>query len=213
VTRNSPLSLKLPATLWTRDQLRALIAKEFGIKLSSVSVGRLMTQLGLVCQRSLLDAYSPEAQQWLKQKYPQIRAQAKYAAADIFFAHEALVQSELPRSAASTGKDKSSAAKAKVRDQTLLSAASGKSAPRFMVVSGNVSAEMFVDFLRRLMYRRTRPLYLLLTDRPALRSGKVRAYVESLDGMLRMLFLPSFSAESGSSEAERHGHPNGRSGR
>ena len=39
--------------LWTRDTVRALIRREFGVSLSAVSVGRLLRTLGLSPQRPL----------------------------------------------------------------------------------------------------------------------------------------------------------------
>ena len=204
VTRNSPLNLKQAPLLWTRERLRTLIAKEFGIKLSSVSVGRLMSRLGIVCERLSFDTRSPTARQWLKQEYPRIRAQARRAGAELFVAQEAVVQADPLRDTLLAGGGRSSAAKAKARHLMLLSAASGRNAPRFILVSGTVGAEVLVDFLQRLIYERSRPVHLLLIDAPASRSGKVRAYVESLDGRLRLLFLPSFVAASGSADTQHH---------
>ena len=69
VTLKSPLQMKLPFALWTRAQIRSLIQRKFGVKLSSVSVGRLLAQLGLTCQKPLFRAYQQDAslvERWLK---------------------------------------------------------------------------------------------------------------------------------------------------
>ena len=57
VTTRNPLQFKLPFALWTRAQIQTLIAQRFAVKLSLVSVGRLLAQLGLTCQRPLFRAY------------------------------------------------------------------------------------------------------------------------------------------------------------
>jgi len=51
VTAKSPLQYRFEFALWTREMIRILLREEFGLKLSLASVGRLLQQLGLTCQR------------------------------------------------------------------------------------------------------------------------------------------------------------------
>jgi hypothetical protein len=56
--------------------------------LSLVSVGRLLAQLGITCQKPLHRALERDealVQQWLKQEYPKIKAMAQREQADIYF--------------------------------------------------------------------------------------------------------------------------------
>ena len=53
VREKNPLQLKFEYALWTLAMIRELIQKKFDVKLSEVSVGRLMKRLGFSAQRPL----------------------------------------------------------------------------------------------------------------------------------------------------------------
>src|SRR5215213_6299847 len=53
----TPRQLQFAFALWTRAMVRELIGREFGVRLSEVSVGRLLRKLGLSPQRPLYRAY------------------------------------------------------------------------------------------------------------------------------------------------------------
>lgn len=48
-----PRQLRFEFALWTRERVRELIRREFGVRLPAVSVGRLLRSLGLSPQRPL----------------------------------------------------------------------------------------------------------------------------------------------------------------
>src|ERR1035437_4400900 len=92
ITGKSPLQYRFEFALWTREIIRMLLAEEFQLKLSLSSVGRLLKQLGLSCQRPLFRAVEQDPERvrhWLDEEYPRIRRQAQRQRAEIYFGDEA----------------------------------------------------------------------------------------------------------------------------
>jgi transposase len=186
-----------------------LIADRFGIKMSEVSVGRLLAQLGLTCQRPLYAAYEQNpslVEQWLKKEYPRIRAEARKMGAEIYFGDEAGVRS-----------DAHSGTTWSLRGQTpivltsgqrfglnMLSAVSAKGLLRFMVVKGRVGAEQVCQFMQRLMHRAKHPVFLILDGHPMHKSKLVKRCEQSYGGKLKLFFLPPYSPELNPDEQVWH---------
>lgn len=84
IVGNDPRQLRFEFALWTRGMVGELIRREFGVRRSAVSVGRLLRTLGRWPQRPLHRAYQQDPQQvarWKAEEYPKLRAQAAKARA------------------------------------------------------------------------------------------------------------------------------------
>lgn len=200
VTGKNALQLGFPFALWTRAMIARLIQKRCAVRLSLVSVGRLLAQLGLSCQKPLWRAYQQDGsrvEQWLKREYPRIRAQAKREKAEIFFEDESGVRSDFH--SGSTWAVRGETPIVRVTGQrfslNMISAVSPRGTLRFMVVKGGVAARVFIQFLKRLLHGQRRPVFLIVDGHPAHRAKMVKSYVEGLAGKLRLFFLPPYSPE------------------
>ena len=97
ITSKNPLQLKFEFALWTREMVRDVIHDQFKVKLSVVSVGRLLKKLGMSPQKPLRRAYQQDKERvdrWLNEQYPQIRHMAKREKATIYFGDEATIRSD-----------------------------------------------------------------------------------------------------------------------
>jgi len=200
VTGKSPLQYRFEFALWTREMIRILLREEFQLKLSLASVGRLLKQLGLSCQRPLFRATEQDAErvrQWREEEYPAIRRQARDEGADIYFGDEAGVRSDCHAGTTWGARGKTPVVRSTGQRSSvnMISAVSARGHLRFMVVKGRVNGPVFVAFLQRLMHNAHRPIFLVLDGGSYHRGRVVKEYVASLGGKLRLFFLPPYAPE------------------
>lgn len=200
VTLKNPLQLKFEFALWTRGMIRVAIFKKFGIKLSLASIGRLLAQLGLSCQKPLFRAFQQNSSlvaQWLDKEYPKIKSLAKKLKADVFFEDEAGVRSDFHsgRTWAPVGKTPVVRVTGARFGFNIISAVSPRGEMRFMVVHGSVGAKQFCEFLKRLMHNARRKVFVIVDGHPAHKAKLAKKLVESYKGNLRLFYLPPYSPE------------------
>ena len=200
ITSKNPLQLKFTFALWTSRMVQELIRRKYGIELSKASVCRLLNQLGLTPQRPVWRAYQqcPEdVQRWLNEEYPQIRELAKKEKAIIFFGDEAGVRSD--HHAGTTWAPKGRTPVVSTTGArfglNLISAVSAQGEFRFMVTKGRVGAQVFIDFLDRLIYNAKRPIFLIVNGHPSHKAKMVNRFLDEHKGKLRLFFLPPYSPE------------------
>jgi transposase len=200
VTGKSPLQLRFEFALWTRSMIRELIREKFGVRLSEVSVGRMLRKLGLSPQKPLRRAYErdPELVEiWRKKQFPEIRRLAKKERATLYFSDEAGVRSDFHAGTtwALKGQTPIVPATGQRFGMNLISAISPRGDFRFMTVEGRMNAEKFIEFLKRLIHNAPHPVFLVVDRHPSHRAKKVLTFVRSTKGRLRLFFLPPYAPD------------------
>jgi transposase len=200
IAGSDPRQMQFESALWTREMVREVIRREFGVAVSVVSVGRLLRKLGLSPQRPLHRAYQQDpaaVQRWKDEDYPAIRAEAEAAGASIWFADEAGVRSDYHAGttwapAGQTPVVRTTGARFAVN---MISVVSAQGALRFAVYEASTSAAVFIDFCRRLLHDAPGPVFLIVDGHPAHRATATKEFTASTEGRLRLFFLPGYSPE------------------
>ena len=200
LSSKNPAQMQFPIALWTREIIRELIKRRFGVNMALTSVGNLMRRLGFSVQRPLMRAYerNPEAvKHWLEVGYPDIQKMAKKHHAMIFFEDESGIRSDYRSGTtwAPRGQRPVVERTGKRISCNMLSAVSARGELRFMVTPGRVGAAAFTEFLKRLVHGVTRPIFLIVDGHPSHRAKMTKRFVESLNGKLRLFFLPGYSPD------------------
>jgi transposase len=200
IVGRDPRQLSFEVALWTREMVRELIRREFGVRLSAVSVGRLLAKLGLSPQRPLWRAYQQDAaavDRWKREQFPAIREQAAQQGTTIWFGDEAGVRSDYHAGTTwapvgHTPVVKTTGARHSVN---LVSAVTAQGALRFAAYEGRFTSATFIDFCKRLLHDADAPIFLVVDGHPTHRSRAVQDFVASTEGKLRLFLLPGYSPE------------------
>lgn len=195
-----PDQLKLPFYLWTRGAVARLIAREYGIKVSPVTVGRYLAAWGLSPQKPARRAYERNdaaIERWLKQDYPAIAGQAKREKAVIYWGDEMGLRSDhvTGTSYAPVGHTPVIRATGQRFGCNMISAITNKGALAFMVFQGGFTAPTFVEFMQRLLKQLNGRIYLIVDGHPVHRARSATAFVSQNAKRLRLIRLPGYCPE------------------
>jgi len=195
-----PDQLKLPFYLWTREAVGQLIERRFGIRLSVWTVGRYLARWNFTPQKPVRQAFekSPEAvRRWLEEEYPAIRKDAKREKAEIYWGDEMGLRSDH-----ATGRSYGRRGQTPVIPGTgarfgcnMISAITNRGKLNFMVFKERFEAEVFKEFLGRLVRQSDNKVFIIVDRHPVHRSLKVKHWLEVNERHIRMFFLPAYSPE------------------
>ena len=195
IREKNPLQLNFPFALWTVPMIRELIRREFGVRLSEVSVRRLLRNLGITPQRSKHKAH---------QQNPTLveRWRAKKEKALIFFAAEAGIRSDDHRGTtwAPTSETPVVESTGSRFSLNIPSAVSPRGELRFMVHEGTATAQTFCTFLERLSVGVEQKIFLVVDGHRVHRVRKVKECLERLNGKIDLCFLPLYAPQLNADE-------------
>lgn len=200
-----PDQLKLPYALWTRKAVKELIEREFGIVLAITTTGDYLRSWGYTPQKPKKKAYeqNPKAvQKWLSEEYPTIKAKAKLEDAEIHWGDETGVRNNCQhgRSYAPKGKTPVKKSMSKRFSTNMISTVTNQGKVEFMIYSGTMNSERFIEFIEQLIKKKKRKLYLILDNLKVHHSKPVKKWIEEHIDEIELFFLPSYSPEKNPDE-------------
>lgn len=200
ICEHAPDEYQLPGKLWTRAAVQQLVERYFGRRYGLPQISNRLHQLGLSPQRPLHRAIrqDPEAvARWRAQEFPALVARAREHKAMIWFGDEASVRSD-HHSGTTWGLSGQTPV---VRDSgerfgwNLLSAISPRGECRFMVTARRGSAQVFIEFLKKLLDRQEQPILLIVDNHSIHKAKTVQEYVASTAGKLELHYAPKYAPE------------------
>ncbi len=209
VVGSCPDQLRLPFALWTRQAVADLLFDRFGISMPLRSVGRYLSRWGMTPQVPVRRAYerNPTAvKNWLETEFPGIQERAKKEKAQILWGDEMGLRSEhqTGTSFAPKGKTPVVQGSGKRFGLNMLSVIARTGFMSFLIYAKNLTSEVFIDFLGRLISRAGRKIFLIVDSHPCHRSGQTRDWVAAHSGKIELFFLPGYSPDLNPDEYLNH---------
>jgi transposase len=200
ITGNDPRQLSFGLALWTRGMIRVLIQRQFGVRLSDVSVGSILRKLGMSPQRPLYRAYEQDpvkVTEWKEKTFPQIQALAKKKRAVIFFADEASVRTNYHAGTtwAPVGRTPVVQGSGIKRSISMVSAISPRGELHFKVYESGIKSQEFLEFCRMLVIETDRPVFLIMDNSQVHHATVLKEFADRSKGRLTLFFLPPYSPD------------------
>ncbi|MFL9911983.1 IS630 family transposase [Paraburkholderia sp. RL17-337-BIB-A] len=200
INGKNPMQYGFDFGLWTRNLVRELVQRDFGVTLSLASIGAMLARLNLTPQKPLQRAYQrdPDAiERWQRDTYPAIVRQAREESADIFFWDESGFRADSVhgRTWAQRGETPVVERPGQRQSMSAASAVNSKGAFWFATYEGGLSGELFVTLLRKLMSNRRKAVHFIVDGLPAHKKAIVKDYVASTGGKLTLHFLPGYAPD------------------
>jgi len=198
VRDTTPLQYQFEFALWTIGRIHAVLEKQFTIKVSRATVGRAMRALGFSPQRPLRRARERDpvlVARWEQEDFQAIVAEAKRLGARVFFGDEGGMRSDYHAGTTwgPIGHTPTVVTTGQRFRCNMLSAVSPDGQMHFMLHAGSVTAEVFVEFLRRLLHDIDGPIFLILDGHSTHKAKRVQQFVDEQNGRLKLFFLPPYS--------------------
>ncbi|MEY4211117.1 MULTISPECIES: IS630 family transposase [Methylomonas] len=136
-------------------------------------------------------------EKWQADEFPALKAETKRTGAVIYFADEAGVRSDFHAGTtwAPVGRTPTVKMTGRRYGLNLISAVSARGDFRFMVQECNVTAEVFIEFLKRLLRGAEQPIILVVDGHPIHKAKSVKTFVEQQQGRLQLVFLPPYAPQ------------------
>ena len=196
----TPDQLKLPFALWTREAVRQMILRHYGIDLPLRTTTDYLKRWGFTPQKPVKRAYEQDpkkVEHWLETEYPGIAAKAKREKAEIHWGDETGVQNNEYNARGFSPKGKAPVVRlnAKKSRINMISSVTNQGKVRFMLYQEKMSSPVLIRFMSRLIKDCERKVYLILDNLKVHHSKKVAVWLENNREKIEVFYLPPYAPE------------------
>ena len=195
-----PDQLTLPFALWTREAIRQLLKRRYGITMPIRTVGEYLKRWGFTVRKPVKRAYeqNPTAvNQWLQEAYPAIAVRAKQDKAEIYWGDETGLQTAAYRARGFAPKGKKPVVRLSAKKTTIsmISAVNNAGQMRFMLYRKGITATLMITFMGRLIRDAGRKVLLIVDNLRVHHSKAVTQWVQKHEAEIALCYLPSYAPE------------------
>jgi len=200
ITDSCPEQMKLPFVLWTREAVQMLIARRCRLQLSIWTVGRYLSRWGFTPQkpaRRACEKNTAEVKKWLEEEYPAIKKRAAELKAEIHWEDETGMRSDHQAGTtwAPCGHTPVVSCTGKRFRTNMISSITNRGKLAFRIYRCTFTAELFIDFLERLMKYKRQKVFVIVDGHPVHKSEAVQNWVKTNKSRIEMFFMPGYSPE------------------
>jgi len=197
---SNPDQLQIPGVLWTRQAVKALIERRFGIRLARQTVGTYLRRWGFSAkkpQRRWLEQDPERVRAWLQDEYPKIQARARREGALILFGDEMGVRAgqTAGRTYAPVGERAVVALTGKRFSANVISAIGADGTLVFDIFEGSCDEIRFLDFLDKLLEHFPDRKIFLIVDNASFHKSPAITYWLLDHPRLELFYLPPYAPE------------------
>lgn len=209
IVDKAPEQLKLAGALWTRQKIANYVKRTYGVEFSLQCVSNYMSRWGLTCQRPTKRAYAQDdvrVKSFMEKEYPAIAQRAKDEDAEIYWGDETGVcnTENFERGYAPKGHPPVLKVETKKERENMISAINNKGSARFKVYDENMTQQLFIDFMRRLVAESDKKVFFIV-DNLRVHHGKIVArWLDKHKDEIELFFLPPYSPEINPDEYLNH---------
>ena len=195
-----PDQLSMPFYLWTRESVAALIQNKFKLLLSKWTVGRYLAKWGFSSQKPARRAIEQDPiaiKKWFEIEYPTIQKLAKKEMATIHRGDEMGLRSDhnVGKTYGLIGKTPVIRRSGNRFSCNMISTITNLGKLSFMVFHENFTSEVFLRFLKRLVQKKSRKIFLIVDRHRAHRSKQVQQWLTKNEKAIKIFYLPSYCPE------------------
>lgn len=205
----TPDQVGLGSMLWTRADICQLVMEKYNITIKIRTMSDYLKRWDMTCQRPAKKAYlqdNVKLDEFMNDNYPDIVKKAKKEDAIIFWGDETGInnQSYHARGFAPKGNTPVIPSFSKIEKINMISAINNYGTCHFLCYDENMTQQLFIDFMERLVIDTDRKV-LLIVDNLKVHHGKIVAeWLSGHKDEIELFFTPPYSPEINPDEYLNH---------